>query len=433
MPNIQFRDSWYQYAPPWLTTGNAERYMFTLQYCSDLLCEKMNQAMHIRLPGQGDPSQLPYLANDRALVQGPAEPNAAFVLRLQTAIPDWKLAGSRRAILRDVQAYLTNLQPGVTPGLPMLAIVSGSDEPSTAWATLHIGDAQGAIPSLATISPSNFNWDGLSKSWRSWLILYFASVPTGLSGVAAAVASAANGSLLGRNVSGVWVPGISGTPVNKPWITLTGLSGLTAGVVGQWITLSGDSNAGNNGTFPITQYISASSCIIANPKGVVPNSIPMTWSIASYPWMAPGPVWGAPGFVFGQGQTSTPPVSTGTLFQGVWQPSVTPAPGYGPTLSWGLNQSSLIISSIRSILQTRKSAPTYYPVIVIAFDGANGAPGSAYSPQSSPGSGNPDGSFGSVGKNVGGVWVPTRQITSPFDAYCQGTGSARFCTVENVT
>jgi hypothetical protein len=34
---------------------------------------------------------------------------------------------------------------------------------------------------------------------------------------------------------------------------------------------------------------------------------------------------------------------------------------------------------------------------------------------------------------VGGVRVPTRKISSSYDAYCRGTGSWRSCLVENVT
>ena len=100
----------------------------------------------------------------------------------------------------------------------------------------------------------------------------------------------------------------------------------------------------------------------------------------------------------------------------------------------GLSCSSQTIQSIRLILQRWKSATTYYPDIIVAFDGASGGTaGNAYSPSSTPGNGNPDGSFGSRGKNVSGVWVPTRLISSPYDAYCQGTGSWIQCSVENVT
>jgi hypothetical protein len=92
-----------------------------------------------------------------------------------------------------------------------------------------------------------------------------------------------------------------------------------------------------------------------------------------------------------------------------------------------------VIVSVRGILKTFKTGGAYYPNIVVAFDCGDGAPGSAYSPNSGQGSGNPDGTFGSVGKLVDGAWVPTRLITSPWNAYCQGTGIAQDCSVENIS
>jgi hypothetical protein len=233
----------------------------------------------------------------------------------------------------------------------------------------------------------------------------------------------------------------------------------------------------------------------------------LDWTIGSYPFLGPGPAWGAPGYVFGQGEAQVPylestalagtfdpvngsasifrssslldvapfqcvtfssqpgvsyPVLTvgthsvtlgipytgttttstaqlvapdvGSLSSGVWQPS-TAVGGLAsqPTISWGLTCSSLVISTIRGIVKLWKSAGTYYPHIVVAFDCGTGAAGSAYSPNSVEGSGNPDGTFGSVGKLVGGVWVPTRRISNSTDAYCQGTGIANACSVENMT
>lgn len=74
----QFRTSWYELAPPWLRTGVAEQYMYTLELPHDLLMEKALQAVNIRIPGKGDVSQLPYLAHDRQLLQGPNESDDAL-------------------------------------------------------------------------------------------------------------------------------------------------------------------------------------------------------------------------------------------------------------------------------------------------------------------------------------------------------------------
>jgi hypothetical protein len=413
----QIRDWMHAASPPWLSspTGNGFRYIDALGLCSDLLLDKANQAAKIGIPGVGDPSNIPYLAQDRLLVQGPSESNLSFIARLQTAFAAWKKAGSRPSILLQLQAYMQNLQPGASANVPQMTIVGGGGTYTT-WDQLYIGDALGASPRHKVVSPANFNWDGQSIPWRSWLVLYMSLVTVGLHGTGASITSAAAGSLPGGQIingstigfpqyPAVWGPATSGTPVNYPWITLTGLSGLTSANAGQWITTTGFSHSGNIGTFPITQVLSSTSCVIANPNGVSTDT-GGTWFIYKYPWIGPAMPWGA---------------------------ANAPAFSASATTSWGLSCSTQVIESIRLILQRWKSAAAYYPNIIIAFDGATGTNGSAYSPQSAEGAGNPDGTFGSPGKNVNGVWVPSRLISSTFDAYCQGTGSYVDCSVENVT
>lgn len=379
--------------------------MYTLGLVSDLLLDKCNQAQRIRMPGQGDVSQIPYLADDRVLVQGPAESNANFIVRLRKSLKTWKRAGSRKAVMGQLQAYLQGLQPGVVASLPGLTIVGGNLTYTT-WDTLRTDSPLGAKPARSTHTPINWDWDGKLKPWRAWLILYMSLVPTGQAGSSAAITTSANGSLLGQNVGGVWVPQTSGTPVNHPWLTVNSLAGLNTGNVGQWLTMSGSAHPTNNGVFPITSVLGPTSCVIANPAGVAADAGPLSWSIGAYPFLGPSLPWGAP---------SIPTIGNGT---------------------WGLSgglQTQQIIISIRQILSRWKSAGTYYPYIMIAFDGGTGAAGSAFSPNSTEGAGNPDGTFGSHGKNVAGVWVPARLVSSVFDCYCDGTGTYNQCSVHNVS
>lgn len=434
---FQFRDQWYSLAPPWLRTGNGERYMYVLEQARDLLVEKMNQAVRIRLPGLGDPSQLPYLANDRGLVQGPGESNASFIARLRTSNTAWALAGSGVAVLQQLQAYMQNLQPGVPATNPLAILAGGPYSTISKWQWMFQGDAIGVQPTEFYARPGNFNWDGsTSKWWRTWLVLPMSLVATTLTGAAAATSTASGGSFTspGQNVNGVWVATTSGTPVNAPFITVTGLAGMSSANVGMWITFSGSTHPTNNGTFQIVQYISPSSVVVANPAGVAADAGPLAWTVYDYPWIGPGLALGTPGLVWGQGEQNIPTKDTGTIIGGVWQPSVQGIPsGLGPVNGWGLDVSPNVIGSIRALVKTWKSASTYYPNIIVAFDCGNLTAGNAFSPYSSPGSGNPDGSFGSVGKNVGGVWVPSRKVSSNFDAYCQGTGLHQQCSEENIT
>jgi len=430
----QYRDSFYAVSPPLLTTGNGEKYMYTLELMRDLLVQKANEAVKIRMPGQGDESQIPYLAFDRVLEQGPLEPNSAFIGRLKIAFPTWDEAGSAKSVLEQLQAYTQGFQPGVAPTLPLLTIVSTKlGAGLTVWNQLYQGDAILAVPTLTTV-PTNFDWDGIDRPWRAWLVLPQSPVATGLSGTAAAIASATGGSFTqpGQAVGGVWVPTTSGTAVNTPFVTLTGLAGLSAAQVGQMITISGAAHTDNDGTFQIAQVLSATSCVIVNVNGGS-DANPLTWSIAAYPWIAPGPAWGTPGMVWGEGEAVLPAVDTGSNVGGVWRPTLLAPVGATPTFSWGLYVSTNVLATIRGLVKTWKSAGTYYPNFVVAYDAGDGTAGSAYSPNSGEGAGNPDGSFGSVGKNVGGVWVPTRLITSEWDCYVQGTGTAVNCGVENIT
>lgn len=62
-------------------------------------------------------------------------------------------------------------------------------------------------------------------------------------------------------------------------VTLTGLSDMAPGAVGQTLVISGASSALNNGSFVITEYVSGSSVKIANALGVSPdlNNGTLSW------------------------------------------------------------------------------------------------------------------------------------------------------------
>lgn len=62
--------------------------------------------------------------------------------------------------------------------------------------------------------------------------------------------------------------------------TFTGLTGMTVDSVGNFLTVSGAANSGNNGTFLIITYNSATSVDVSNPSGVFPdaNSGSLVWT-----------------------------------------------------------------------------------------------------------------------------------------------------------
>lgn len=62
--------------------------------------------------------------------------------------------------------------------------------------------------------------------------------------------------------------------------TITGLTGMSAQSVGRFLTVSGAASGGNNGTFLIVTFNSATSVDISNPSGVAPdaNNGALSWT-----------------------------------------------------------------------------------------------------------------------------------------------------------
>ena len=436
MGAFQFRNTWYDLAPEWLTTGTAERYMYTLQLMSDALMEKATQAVTIRFPGLGDVSQLPYLAHDRQLTQGANESDAAFAERLSGAFAAWAEAGSRVAVLQQLQYVYQGCQPNAPSQAQLYATVGGYWPDVTTWGVVRQGDALGGVPALLTLTTANWAWNWLGQRQCAWLILAQYLAPVGLSGTGAGTTTASGLSVLadpGQTVSGVVVPAAYTTVSTGPWLTVTGLAGLTEAQSGQWITLAGMGHAANDGCYPIVDVLSTTSCVICNPAGVTSDSGGGTWSIAEYEWIGPALPWGAPGAIFGAGEVVAPPLDQGSNVQGVWQPTAVAAPNQGPSGAWGLDCAASVVDGVRALLQAWKSGPTWYVTILVPFDSGAGAALVSLSPLSQPGAGNPDGQMSDVGATVGGVVVPTNAGGGPWDAYCGGTGRYSACSVVNVT
>ena len=392
----QQRDAIVASAPPPLTAGyqgepgNGGRYLYILGMAMDLLLEKQNQGMRAHMPGAGTTTANGYLAQDRVLVQGPGESTAAFTLRLQEAFEAWEIAGTRVSVLEQLQAYLTGTQRGVALWMPEMLIVGGNTSLSS-WDALYNGQAQGAEPAHSVASPANWNWDGQQKPWRSWLVLFMSPVATGAAG-----STASMGAQVGSGVSGV----------TAGFQVISGLSGLTAACVGNIITMSGAASGGNDAALQVVQHLSSSSCMVANayaPGSPDANNGTISWSLAAYPFIAPALPWGSPGIAYGDANRS-----------------------------WGLSCTPGVVAAIRSIVATWKSASTYYPNIIIAFGGGDGSSAYDFSPSAVQGSGCPDGTWGGYGKNVNGVWVPSKSGVSVMTAFCDGTGSSVNCCAQNI-
>lgn len=87
-----------------------------------------------------------------------------------------------------------------------------------------------------------------------------------------------------------------------------------------------------------------------------------------------------------------------------------------PNISWGFNIPSSFFAGLRRTVRQWKSAGTYYPWVIFSFaPGNNAGTVSPLGPSSTPGVGNPDGTWGHWGTvNGNGFFVPSRPSTFRF-------------------
>lgn len=158
------RDYVYDISPPWLQNIIANKLLYVPGLGIDLLLEKRDQGGLIGMPGYGDPSGLPYIGGDRSIGRGLNESDASYAARLQQAWDDWGFAGSPRAVLRQTLTYVLPFQPEA-----LTVNDSGNWDKYLALADT----AQ--PPSHSLVSPTNWNWDGHTKWWRCFLIMFAVS------------------------------------------------------------------------------------------------------------------------------------------------------------------------------------------------------------------------------------------------------------------
>lgn len=159
-----FRDYARAISPTSLQGPNGQRLMFTLAIEYDALADSAGYAVRFRFPSLAPDDALPYLALDRQIDRGPNESRASYVQRLIEWLDLWRTAGSQRAILNALSAYLL---PGsytvetVNDSLPVQNV--------TTW-DVSIGGAD--PPTHYQTTPFNWTWDALFVRGRSWVIIY---------------------------------------------------------------------------------------------------------------------------------------------------------------------------------------------------------------------------------------------------------------------
>ena len=374
-------------SPPWLSTGVAQLYLGNLALGADALLSKLNQAMLAHMPGLGTTTALTYIGNDRVLPQGPNETNAQYIQRLTEAFDTWDHAGATQGVLGQTYWYFYNPSITYSSVLPTMEIIAGNKS-YTKFDYLTTVSNPALPPNHQQVSPGNFNWDNLFYPWRAWLVLFSQPKNDVQSGSAASL-----------------------TTITDGFQTVTGLSGMTANCVGEYLVVTGAASSANNSAFQIASYLSPTSVVIANSQGVAndANNGSISWTVQYFPAIAPAPVIGSPGMVFGANATAS--------MSGLY---------HNALISIGLLTANNTFTALRPLVRLWKSATTFYPWFIISFGGDSGLAGSEFSPNSSEGSGNPDGTWGHWGKLSNGKWVAARNTGSGnyhnFVSFVDGTG-----------
>lgn len=155
----RFRHAFRKLAPRWLTEGEGERVLYSLNLVIDAFAERTRQSVLARFPGHAPPDALGPMSRDRGLIRGFAEPAAALRLRLLGWLDVWRSAGNAKTLMDQVAAYLY-------PHEVTLRLVTNN---GLLWYTR----ATDGTFSYHFRSSSNWNWDDTPASWsRFWLIIY---------------------------------------------------------------------------------------------------------------------------------------------------------------------------------------------------------------------------------------------------------------------
>jgi hypothetical protein len=159
-------------SPPWLLGQNGARYVYSQAIQLDAMAEKLRYGELQRFPQYCQPEALNPLGQDKRIFRGLSESDESYASRLQQFKPTWRLAGNAPTLLRQLWSLLspdaTRIRYVVNgyTGTPASSLNQFAD-----WWTI---DDTGLA--YERVSPSNWNWDGLSIGFgmqiRFWLIVY---------------------------------------------------------------------------------------------------------------------------------------------------------------------------------------------------------------------------------------------------------------------
>ena len=105
-PILTFRDRMRdRWCPPWLATGNNEKFMYAAAVQADTFADALIAAVALRFPGAYGYDSLPQIGKERRIARGPFESDATYAERLTRWLDDHRRRGGPYAMLAQLHAY----------------------------------------------------------------------------------------------------------------------------------------------------------------------------------------------------------------------------------------------------------------------------------------------------------------------------------------
>lgn len=151
-PTQQLRDFIRRYVPNWLqdvlNQNNGFKILYVLAQQLDTILDVCTQGTIAQFPGIGTVTALPTIGQQRGIVQGIGESNAAYEQRLIAWLDTWYQAGSSAIMVTEIQAYIG--------GSPIVRVVDRSGN----WCSI---DGSGNVTFVTGVP---LNWDTISNPER---------------------------------------------------------------------------------------------------------------------------------------------------------------------------------------------------------------------------------------------------------------------------
>ncbi len=166
---MSIKDVILDWAPWYLRNRVGGRILLSAGLTLDTAIETTVQGLHASNPLKCEVDALDQIAVQRRMRLFASEPIPSKRKRLSLWRQAWKLAGSHRGEMMQLQPYFLPNVP------PRIRIVHQSGDGQIA--TWHTMNPDGSYE-VTQKRPSNWDWDGMASQWsRFWVIIYVDSLP----------------------------------------------------------------------------------------------------------------------------------------------------------------------------------------------------------------------------------------------------------------